>query len=79
MEIRRAYKFELKPGVRERILFAQFVGCCRVVWNKALGLQKELLEKKEKLLSYTKLAKELVAWKQELSFLKETHSQPLQQ
>ncbi len=79
MEIRRAYKFELEPKVRERILFAQFAGCCRLVWNKALALQKELLEKKEGVLSYTKLAKELVAWKQELSFLKATHSQPLQQ
>ncbi len=79
MEIRRAYKFELEPKVRERILFAQFVGCCRLVWNKALALQKELLEKKEGVLSYTKLAKELVSWKQELSFLKATHSQPLQQ
>ncbi|MGK7917699.1 MAG: RNA-guided endonuclease InsQ/TnpB family protein [Prochloraceae cyanobacterium] len=79
MEIRRAYKFELKPKVRERILFAQFAGCCRLVWNKALALQKTLLENKEKILSYNKLAKELVSWKQELPFLKETHSQPLQQ
>ena len=79
MEVRRAYKFELKPKVRERILFAQFAGCCRLVWNKALAIQKELLGQKEKLLSYNKIAKESVSWKQELPFLKETHSQPLQQ
>ena len=79
MKIRRAYKFELKPKVRERILFAQGAGCCRLVWNKALAIQKTLLDKKEKLLSYNKLAKELVSWKQELPFLKEPHSQPLQQ
>ncbi|MGK7917543.1 MAG: helix-turn-helix domain-containing protein, partial [Prochloraceae cyanobacterium] len=60
----RAYKFELKAKVRERILFAQFAGCCRLVWNKALAIQKELLDKKEKLLSYNKIAKKLVFWKQ---------------
>ena len=79
MEIRRAYKFQLKPKVSDRILFAQFAGCCRLVWNKGLARQKSLLDSGEKILSYSKLAKELISWKQELPFLKETHSQPLQQ
>jgi len=60
---------------------AQTAGCCRLVWNKALALQKELLEQGGSCLSYYKLAPLLVEWKKEdgLFFLNKVHSQPLQQ
>ncbi len=60
---------------------AQFAGCCRLVWNKALALQKELLTEGKSCMSYNKLAGALKGWKQEdnLLFFKECHSQPLQQ
>ncbi|MGK7875394.1 MAG: RNA-guided endonuclease InsQ/TnpB family protein [Xenococcaceae cyanobacterium] len=81
MILRQAFKFRLEPKARERQLFAQFAGCCRLVWNKALAIQKELLEEGELCLSYSKLAAELKDWKHEegLTFLGECHSQPLQQ
>ncbi len=62
-------------------MLAQFAGCCRLVFNKGLALQKELLEAKKSCLSYSKLTSKLRCWKQEedLLFLKECHSQPLQQ
>ncbi len=78
---RQAFKFRLKPKLAARILLAQFAGCCRLVFNKGLALQKELLEAKKSCLSYSKLTSKLRCWKQEedLFFLKECHSQPLQQ
>ena len=78
---REAFKFRLEPKPAARILLAQFAGCCRFVWNKALALQKMLLEEKQSCLSYNKLAGALRDWKQEedLLFLQQCHSQPLQQ
>jgi len=54
-------------------------GCCRFVWNKALAIQKERLDKKSKILNYYELASLLVSWKKEFLFLREAHSQSLQQ
>ncbi len=78
---RKAFKFRLEPKPAARILLAQFAGCCRLVFNKALALQKELLEAEKSCLSYNKLAGKLRCWKQEKEwlFLKKCHSQPLQQ
>jgi putative transposase len=79
MLIRRAYKFQLKTNTRQVEQLSRFAGCCRLVWNKALALQKEKLDQKIKVLAYVECAAELVAWKTELKFLEEVHSQPLQQ
>ena len=53
----------------------------RYVWNKALGMQKERLDSKEKVLKYNELAKLLPEWKKdsETIWLKEAPSQTLQQ
>jgi putative transposase len=81
MLIRKAYKFRLAPNQEQSLLLAQGAGCVRLVWNKALALQKEKLEKKEKVLSYNDIAGLLTEWKktEDLAFLKSAHSQPLQQ
>jgi len=81
MLIRKAYKFRLYPTEEQKILLAKSSGCVRLVWNKSLALQKERLDKKEKLFTYTELAHKIVEWKKEdsTSFLKEPPSQPLQQ
>ena len=81
MILRQAFKFRLEPKSRERKLFAQFAGCCRLVWNKALAVQKELLKEGNKLLSFSDLCKLLIEWKhtEETIFLGGVHSQPLQQ
>ncbi|MGL6337783.1 MAG: RNA-guided endonuclease InsQ/TnpB family protein, partial [Waterburya sp.] len=60
---------------------AQFAGSSRLVWNKALAFQKEKLNAKQSCLSYAGLTKKLTQWKKEedLFFLKQAHSQALQQ
>jgi len=78
--ILKAYKFKLKNKAKLRKLH-QFTGCCRFVWNKALALQLERLNAKERLYSYCDLASMLVDWKRdsETSFLKDANAQGLQQ
>ncbi len=81
MIIRKAYKFRLKTNQTIARKLAQFAGCSRLVWNKALAFQKERLNTKQYCLSYAGLTKELTQWKkeEELFFLKQVHSQALQQ
>ena len=75
----QAYKYQIKTnGTQERQL-RQFAGSCRFVWNKTLAMQKERLDSKESCLSYNKIALLLPQWKVEHPFLKEPHSQVLQQ
>ncbi len=81
MLIRKAFKYRLKTNQQIESKMAQFAGCCRFVWNKALALQKERLEAGEYCLPYPEMAAELLKWKTdpESSFLKEAPSQTLQQ
>jgi len=80
MIIRKGYRFRLKLRDGDEKQFAQFAGCCRFVWNKALVVQDELFQNKNtKLLPKTKLLNLLPGWKQEHSFLQQSHSQILQQ
>ena len=81
MIIRKAYKFRLKTNQTLSRKLAQFAGCSRLVWNKALAFQKERLSAKQSCLSYARLTKELTQWKKQkdLFFLKQVHSQTLQQ
>ena len=81
MIIRKAYKFRLKTNQTIARKLSQFAGSSRLVWNKALAFQKERLNAKQSCLSYAGLTKELTQWKKEsdLFFLKQVHSQALQQ
>ena len=81
MERIQAFKFELRPNGEQQRLMRRFAGSCRFVFNKALALQKERYEQGEKKLGYAGLCKLLTEWRNsaETLWLKETHSQPLQQ
>lgn len=77
----KAFKFQLKTSDAQAAQLRGFAGCCRFVWNKALALQKERLDAKEGILTYPKMATELMKWKHapDTLFLMEAPSQPLQQ
>ncbi len=79
MMIRRGYRFQLITNALQSECLSCFAGCNRLVWNKALALQKSRLDQHLRALSYEELAGHLITWKQEQPFLKEVHSQPLQQ
>ena len=79
MIIRKGYRFLLKPTAEQAELFCRFSGSCRFVWNKALEYQKNCVENGKGVFSYAEICSGLVKWKEEFHFLKEVHSQPLQQ
>jgi putative transposase len=75
----QAYKYQIKTNSAQERKLRQFAGSCRFVWNKTLAMQKARLDSKESCLSYNKIALLLPQWKVEHPFLKESHSQVLQQ
>ncbi len=77
----KAFKFQLKTNAAQVAQLRRFAGCCRLVWNTALALQKERLDSQQGILNYPNMAGELIQWKNapETAFLSEAPAQPLQQ
>src|SRR5580704_9693353 len=76
---RQAFQFELRPKGQETRQLRQFAGSCRFVYNKALAINTQRYEKKEKRLGYAELCALLPSWKREHPFLSEAPAQTLQQ
>jgi putative transposase len=78
---RQAYRFQLKTTPVTQQILAQFAGCRRFVYNKALALQMELLRNGERIKNYAGLCKQLTDWRHdiEMPFLAEAPTHPLQQ
>ena len=80
MQLRKAFKFEIMPNGNQIRRIKQFCGCSRFVFNRALAWQNEQYEQDNSFkFSYTKIANLLPQWKKELLWLKDCHSQVLQQ
>ena len=80
MLIHKAFKFELMPNGEQIRKMKQFCGCSRFVFNRALAWQDEQYQKDNSFkFGYVKLANLLPEWKCELPWLKDCHSQVLQQ
>uniref|UniRef100_UPI003F6E4252 RNA-guided endonuclease InsQ/TnpB family protein n=1 Tax=Lonepinella koalarum TaxID=53417 RepID=UPI003F6E4252 len=80
MLIRKAFKFEIRPNGEQIRKIKQFCGCSRFVFNQALAWQNERYEQDNQFkFSYTKIANLLPSWKKQWEWLKDCHSQVLQQ
>ena len=80
MQILKAFKFELMPNGAQVHKMKQFCGCSRFVFNRALAYQNEQYQKDNSFkFSYRKIADLLPEWKREFTWLKNCHSQVLQQ
>lgn len=80
MKILKAFKFELMPNGEQIRKMKQFCGCSRFVFNRALAYQNDQYQKDNSFkFSYRKIADLLPEWKRELTWLKDCHSQVLQQ
>ncbi|MGB4497278.1 MAG: transposase [Methylococcaceae bacterium] len=79
--IRKAFKFRLKVSTETNQKLSVYAGGCRFVWNKALALNLDRLNKKQPILRYDALDFWSKLWKQsdEYGFLKDLPSQVLQQ
>ena len=77
---RPTFQFEISPNGEQIRRIKQFCGCTRFVFNKALDWQKQAYEADNNIkFSYTKLANFLPQWKKTFPWLKDCHSQVLQQ
>lgn len=81
MLLRKGFKFRLEPTKEKLQIFYKFAGCTRFVYNRGLRTRMDVWEKDKKSLSYFDQNNELTELKKEEStqFLKEVHSQVLQQ
>jgi putative transposase len=81
MKIQKAFKYMLKPNVEQKEKFAKFAGSSRFVFNFGLSVFKKAFDEKTKLPTYADLANQLPLMKrtESMQWLKEVHSQVLQQ
>ena len=80
MQRLQAFKYELMPNGEQQRVMRCFAGSCRSVYNKALAWQNEQYQADNSFkFSYYKIANLLPEWKRELVWLKDCHSQVLQQ
>ena len=80
MIIRQGFSFKPKPDGAQDRKMSRFAGCTRWVYNQGLAWNEERRAADPAFhLSYAKLCSELLVWKEQNPWLKETHSQVLQQ
>ncbi|MBM7844467.1 RNA-guided endonuclease InsQ/TnpB family protein [Herpetosiphon giganteus] len=77
----RCYKYRLYPTADQQTTLVQWAGCRRFVWNWALHCKQTHYQITGQRLSYQRLAAMLVDLKRQpkTAFLRDCHSQPLQQ
>lgn len=77
----RAYKYKLKPTVKQQHMLLQAFGNARFIYNWGLNRKKESWEKEKKSIGYVQLAKELTTLKksEELNWLNNSAAESLQQ
>jgi putative transposase len=81
MQATKCFKYRIEPTQEQEQRFLSFAGCRRYVWNWALSRKQEVYKTTGKSIGYNALAAELVSLKRQPDtvFLKECHSQVLQQ
>ena len=79
MLIQKSYQYELIPNGEQVRKLKQFCGCCRFVFNRGLEEVKKYYESTGHFLNYAQLTALLPKWKQDADWLKDCHSQVLQQ
>jgi putative transposase len=79
--MQKAFKYRFYPTAEQENLLRRTMGCTRLVYNKALALRTDAYYNEHKRIGYNETASALTSWKkqEELSFLKEVSSVPLQQ
>ena len=79
MLVQKSYQYELIQNGEQVCKLKQFCGCCRFVFNRGLEEVKKYYDTTGHFLNYVQLAAFLPKWKQDCDWLKDCHSQVLQQ
>ena len=79
--MKRAYKYKIKPTMKQQHQLQQAFGCARFIYNWGLNKKTKAWTNEHKSISYFELAKELTQIKntEEYKWLKEVSSESLQQ
>ena len=79
--VERAYRYRFYPTSEQENLLRRTMGCVRLVYNKALNARTEGWYQRQERVSYKQTSSLLTGWKklEELKFLNEVSSVPLQQ
>ena len=79
--MKRAYKYKIKPTVKQQIQLSKTFGCARFIYNWGLDIKTKAWTNEHKSVSYFELAHELTALKQTdgYTWLKEVPNECLQQ
>ena len=79
--MKRAYKYKIKPTVRQQRMLSQFFDCTRFIYNWGLDRKIKAYKDSKKNITYTQLAKELTLLKREecYKWLNDCASESLQQ
>lgn len=77
----RGFKYRFYPTPEQETLLRRTIGCCRLVYNKALHARSEAWTSGKVSIGYAKQSAALTEWKKvpELAFLNEVSSVPVQQ
>lgn len=80
-KVKRAFKFRFYPTPAQEEELLRTWGCVRLVYNKALTMRHTAWYKNQERVNYSQTSAALTQWKKQddLSFLKEVSSVPLQQ
>lgn len=73
------YKYRLYPNKTQEAQLRQFGGATRYLWNQFLSKQKAIYEETKKFVFFSQMCAELTKTKQQTTWLKDIHSQVLQQ
>ena len=79
--MKRAYKYKIKPTMRQQKMLSQMFGCARFIYNWGLDKKINAYKSDKKNLTYIQLAKELTNLKQQEQYiwLKDCANECLQQ
>lgn len=77
----RSFRYRFDPTAEQASALRRTIGCCRLVYNKALHQRSEAWTSGKKRVGYAAQDRQLTAWKKsdDLAFLNEVSSVPLQQ
>ena len=77
----RGFKYRFYPTADQESLLRRTIGCCRLVYNRALHERSEAWTSGKKSIGYAAQSTALTGWKKEpeLAFLNEVSSVPVQQ
>jgi len=81
VSMEKAYRYRMYPTPDQESLLRRTMGCCRLVYNKALAARTESWYEHQERIDYVQTSAMLTRWKkqEDLAFLNEVSCVPLQQ